>query len=212
MKSKGAKSLLTINNTTLLDNQLKTIWKMYPGAEIIVVIGFQANKIRSMFRGTYPVRFVFNPNYETSNVMYSIALALEVSLSKSILILHDDLLFNNNAIADMVGTTSKILVLPENHLVDEQEVGVAIHNNIVTNLSYGLHRNWGQMAYITGKELVTFEKIAFNHELSANWFLYEGLNKVINSNGSFVAHSPTGIHWLEIDSVEDLEMVKGMII
>ena len=212
MKSKGAKSLLPIGNSTLLEYQLRTLWKIYPKADIIVVTGFQAPRIRNAFRGIYPVRFVFNPNYETTNVMYSIALALETTLSRNILILHGDVLFNTNAIADIVGKSSKILVLPASSRIDDNEVGVAIHDNCITNMSYGLPRGWGQMVYFTGKEVLAFEKVAFNHEQSSNWFFYEGVNKVINANGIFLVHSPAGMHWLEIDSVKDLQNIRGLVV
>lgn len=214
MKSKGVKALLPIENSNVLEYQLKTFWKVYPSAEIIVVTGFQGNKVRSRFRGIYPVRFVYNPNYETTNVMYSVSLALEANLSSNTIIAHGDILFNSTIISEITGKSSKILVLPEINKSNEQEVGVVINDNCVTNLSYGLKRRWGQMVYITGKETSLFENIAFNHSVSSSWFLYEGINHVIDKGGIFVAHSPRTGHWLEIDGVDDLELVntRGMIL
>lgn len=211
MKSKGTKSLLTINGgTTILEQQIKNIWKVYPKADIIVVIGFQAYKLRSAFRGVQPIRFVYNPSYEINNVMYSVSLGIDCSISSNLLVMHGDIVFNTQTIADMCGPTSKILVLPESHQSVEQEIGVIVQGNMVTNLAYGLPRVWGQMVYVTGKESRHFEKIAFNHEISSNWFLFEGINNVISSGGAFVAHSPNTMKFIEINSLEDLARAKIM--
>jgi choline kinase len=207
MKSRGAKALLPVGRTTLLENQLQTLWKVYAKSEIFVVTGFQAPKIRSICRGTYPTRLIYNSMYNNSNVMYGIALALESVLAKSVLILHGDIRFNTAAITDMVGESSKVYVLPESNKNINEDVGVVVQDNCVTNMSYGLPRVWGQMAYFTGKELSLFEKIAFNHEASSNWFFYEGINQVINNGGNFVAHSPANGQLLEINTVQDLRTV-----
>jgi len=113
-------------------------------------------------------------------------------------------------VTGIAGKTSKILVLPSTHKADEQEVGAAINDNCVTHLSYGLSRQWGQMVYFTGKETVIFERMAFNYELSSNWFFYEGVNHVIDAGGIFAVHSPNGI-WVEIDSTDDLVKTKGLL-
>jgi choline kinase len=212
MKSRGAKALLPIGRATLLEHQITTLWKMYSKAEIIVVTGFQASKIRNLCRGTYPLRLVYNPQYETANVMFSIALALENTLARNVLILHGDILFNTNMIADLATGRSKIAVLPENAKTNTDNVGVVIGDNCITNMSYGLPRTWAQMAYFTDKELTLFEKIAFNHEVSSNWFFYEGINHVINAGGIFTAHTPANSHWLEINNINDLNSIQGTMI
>lgn len=212
MKSKGAKALLPVGRITLLEYQMQMIWKMYAKAEIIIVTGFQASKVRAICRGTYPARLVYNPNYETANVMYSIALALENTLARNVLIIHGDIICNTNTIADIATGTSKLLMLSEAHHNTQDDVGAIITDNCITNMSYGLPRVWGQMAFFTNRELAIFEKIAFNHERSSNWFFYEGINETINMGGSFAAHSPANVHWLEINTVEDLNNSKGLMI
>ena len=48
MKSYGPKALIEINKngTTIIERQINLLWKVYPGAEIFVVIGFEGEKIR----------------------------------------------------------------------------------------------------------------------------------------------------------------------
>jgi len=213
MKSKGAKALLPVySNMPILEHQLKTVWKAYPQANIIVAIGFQANKIRAYFRNKYPMRFVYNPNYETNNVLCSIALALESSMPSNLLILHGDIIFNVNTISALNGTSSKILVLPTTTKDTTQEVGVVIQDNRVTNLSYGLSKTWGQMAYLTGDEAKHFESVAFNYEQYSNCFFHEGINEVINRGGVFYAHTPSNINFIEVDSLDDLSKARNIII
>lgn len=207
MKSKGVKALLPLGRTTLLEHQIQTLHKMYGKAEITIVTGFQAPKIRAVCRGTHPVRLIYNPMYTNYNVMYSIALALENICAKQVLILHGDILFNTSAITDMAMGASKIYVMPENYKNVNEDVGVVVQDNCITNMSYGLPRVWGQMAFFSGKELQLFEKVAFNHETSYNWFFYEGINQVINAGGTFAAHCPAHGQLLEVNTLQDLRTI-----
>lgn len=211
MKSRGPKSLLQLqNNMTVLGSQLQTIWNVYPGCEIIVVVGFEANKIRNLIWSlSHPVRFIYNPLYDSTNVMYSIGLALQAVINNHIIILHGDLVFNNETITNLVGDQSKIVI--ENHnQINDEEIGVAHHNNQVTNLAYGINPKWCQIAYLTGKELSIFERITLNHNMSKDWFFYEGLKRTIEKDGVLKTHTSSQIRITEIDSIKDFERAKVM--
>lgn len=209
MRSRGAKALLPMyQNMTLLEIQLRTIWQVYPNAEVLVTIGFQASKIRNMFRGTFPVRFIYNPLYESKNTMYAIALALEAALPSNVIVINGDTFFNLPAIQQLQSKgTSKAVVQIEPSKDQNQYVGAVVQDNIITNLSYGLPQRWCEIAYLTGKELKLFEKIAFNHEVSAGWFFHEGLNTVINSGGILLAHQSPSIKFISIESTEDISQL-----
>jgi len=207
MKSLGPKALLTLNRgVTILESQLKKLWSEYPQAEIIVVTGFQGDKVRKQFRGTYPVRFVTNPFYEDTNVAYSLQLALQAAISPRVLIVYGDLVFNASAIRTIATGPSAILVDSKEHFKTE-EVGVQTHDGVVTNLSYGLNTKWGQMVYLIGRELRLFEISVFNTE-TEKWFGYEVLNNVINRGGVFSAIEPPYMRIVEVDTPKDLERAR----
>lgn len=207
MKSRGPKGLFVLHHEmSILELQIRTILKVYPHADIIIIGGFQCEKIRKELWGDFPVRIVCNPDYETTNVMHSIRIGMSAMLPGPLLIIHGDLVFNTHAISGLVDKKSALLVA--NNKMDKTEVGIGHQDGIVTNLSHALPCKWGQMAYMQDKELEIFMALAWNSKKSSQLFLYEVLNHVINHHGSFLAHQPKGSKIVEIDSYSDLTKAK----
>jgi choline kinase len=205
MKSYGPKALFNIGSLTLVEQQLQTLWTTFPCSDIIMVTGFGSKKIRLALQDKYPIRFVYNPLWELTNVMFSVSLGLFPCVSKQVLIIHGDLYFNTDAIHDITSNGSAALVDTTNKFKNE-EVGLVYntHDYHITNFAYGLPTKWGQMVYLEDRELKLFEKTAHFHEESQKWFLYEGLNEVIKNKGQLRAHLPNGLKLIDIDGAKDL--------
>lgn len=208
MKSKGPKGLLPIHHgMSLLEVQVRTILKVYPHADIIVVGGFEYHKLREALWGAFPIRLVCNPDYENTNVSHSVSIGLDACLPGPVLIVHGDLVFNTTAIQGLAGEESALLVV--GNKLDPEEVGVAHQDGVVTNLSYALNSKWGQMAYLHGAELKMMYDMIFGKS-ARQWFLYEALNNIINKGGRFLAHQPNGLKIVEIDKYTDINKAKAI--
>ena len=206
MKSYGPKALISANKTeTIIEKQIKTIWKTYPGCEIFIVVGFNSEKIKEKLKG-FPVRFIENPVHETTNVLYSLGIAAQASINKKMMIVYGDLIFNQAAIKNLVGDVSGVVV-DSKGMMDKREVGVVVSNNMVMNLAFGLEQKWCQIAFLTGKELSIFKEISTMKE-NSQWFGYEAMNKVLEMSGRLHAFSQKGIKIVEIDVVKDLNKIK----
>lgn len=204
MKSYGPKALIAVNNNfTIIERQLHLLWSEYPKAEIFVVVGFEAEKIRKHLK-EYPVRFINNPIHEQTNVLYSIGLGVQATISSEVMIVYGDLIFNEHAIKNMRGS-SRILI-DENGLLRKNEVGVVVQNGKVTNFSFGLDVKWGQIAYLTGKELELFKSISVKNETS-QWLGYEGMNYILENGGEIESITGKNIELIEIDVAKDLEKI-----
>lgn len=207
MKSRGPKCLLPIHHgMSILEIQIRTIMKVYPHADIIIVGGFECQKIRNTLWGNFPVRIVCNHNYETTNVTHSVSIGLDAMLPGPLLIIHGDLVFNTQAIKDLAGKQSALLVAGIQ--LEPHEVGIGQQDGLVTTLSYALPAKWGQMAYLQDKELDIFMKAAWNYRISSQWFLHEALNYVMDKGGKFLAHQPAHAKIVEIDHYSDLTKAK----
>ena len=204
MKSYGPKALIKLyDDTTLIERQIQLIWAVYPKAEIFVVVGFESEKIRSKLE-EYPVRFIFNPIHHETNVLYSISLAIQASISKEVLIVYGDLIFNEAAIRNIRGE-SKVIVEDEG-MMKKSEVGVCQQEKMAINFSFGLDTKWAQISYLCGKELSLFKEVSLKNETS-QWFGYEGLNYVLENGGEFQAVKQKSMKIFEIDSARDLEKI-----
>jgi choline kinase len=205
MKSCGPKTLTPLyGGITLIEQQLQTLWSCYPNAEIFIVVGFEAEKVRGVLR-EYPVHFIYNPLHEQTNVLYSIGLATQAVVSNCALLVYGDLIFNENAVRNLHGGISKVVVDAYGCL-RENEVGVAYQNKMVTNFAYGLPEKWAQIAYFAEKELELMKRVSVRSDVS-QWFGYEGMNQIIECGGSFEVIRPRTMKLVEIDSTKDLEKI-----
>jgi len=205
MKSYGPKAMIEVSkNTTLIEKQIKTLWREYPEADIFVVVGFDSEKIVNRL-SRYPVRIIYNPIYESTSVLYSVGLAMEAVITKEVMVVYGDLFFNQSTINNLRGSSK---VIAENSgFLKKSEVGIASDEDLVTNFSFGLDTKWCQIVYLSGKELDIFEKICFKKETS-QWLGYEALNYVIKNGGQFKAVFPKRMNIVEIDAIKDLEKIR----
>lgn len=207
MKSKGAKALFeTKDGTSILEKQIKVIKKVLPKSEIFVIAGFQYDKIRNKVCGKLPARIIYNKDYETTNVTYGVSLGLDASLPGDLLIIHGDLIFNDIAIKSIDKKKSCMIVDTNNH-IDQSEIGVCYDNNIATSMSYSSKEKWGQIVFMTGKELNMFQKICRNYSLSSQWFLHEAISNIINRGGKFSMIKKQTINIFEVDKKDDLKRI-----
>ena len=204
MKSYGPKALVNLyEDVSLIKRQVELIWSVYPKADIFIVVGFEAEKIRNELEG-YPVRFIFNPIHETTNVLYSISLAIQATISSEIIIVYGDLIFNEVAIRNLRGVSR--VVVDNKGLMKKEEVGVIIEDGEIQNFSFGLDKKWAQITYLTGKELDIFREVCLKSETS-QWLGYEALNYVLEKGGKIESVNPRSLKILEIDFAKDLEKI-----
>lgn len=209
MKSKGPKGLLPVNHgMSILELQIRQILKIYPYADIVIVGGFQCDKIRNALWGDFPIRIVCNHLYESTSITQSIAMGLDATLPGPLLIMYGDLVFNNRAIKNLAGNKSAMLVA--NKQLDDDKMGICHQDGLVTTLSYALPIKWGQMVYLQRQELKLFIDIMWNNRLASQLLLHEVLNNVMENGGVFLAHEPRGMKIIEINRYTDLMKAKSI--
>ena len=201
MKSYGPKCLFpTSKNRTILERTLTNVKKVFPYSEIIVIVGFEADKIIK----TLPsyVRVVENQLYEQTNIVESLRLALNNCIHDNVLIIHGDLIFNIYTLNDITSEGSCAIVDTQDRF-GNNEIGVNIFDNKITNFSYGLSSKWAQIIYLTGNELDSFKNLCSQRDKN-KMYMFEILNMVIDQKGSIQAREPKGMQIVEIDSLKDL--------
>ena len=142
-----------------------------------------------------------NQLFDSTNNSESLRLAVNNTHRKGILFVHGDLLFNAEALN--MDYTKSFVVVDTKGQMEKKEVGVTIEDNGIASIfSYGLECKWGQIAYITGKELRIARQIFSKFEPQHKKMLsFEILNKIIESGGVFKCHEPDGMILFEIDKI-----------
>lgn len=198
MKVSGAHALLEFNNEPLLRMQIKNIKKVYPHADIIVVVGYEAHKIMN---GVPEVRFVENENYESTNVLRSIGMGIRAAITERILIVYGDIYFDPTILNQ---SDNESWVIGDTKMKNTS-IGMVINNQYAVNFAYDLETKWGKIVHLQGNELKIFKKIACDPN-NKKLLGYEALNTIINKGGNLKCKllKPTEkIH--EIDSYKDLQ-------
>ena len=200
MRIHGPKSLIPIQGgKTILSNQLENIKECFRHYEIVLIGGYQIDKLtRDIPKNT---KIIYNKNYEKTNVLDSIRLGLEEITTDKVIILYGDLIFNKNCLNLPFYNSSAIVIC---NTMQKEEVGCIIENNTIENMFYQLPNKWAQISYFTGFELYKLKNLC-NHDNYRMWFGFEAINTIISMGGKFEALKPEDGRAIDIDSSYDLK-------
>lgn len=187
MRSYGPTSLLSINNTKLIDLQIKEIAKYFKNYEIILCTGFESEKITRYIKNKHKginIRTVENQHYEYTNSCETLRLALNNINNDKIFILDGNLVFDGKV---FLNKTKKSYVLFENNN-DTLEVGININEEGYTeHVGFGASNYWSEILYMNEQNVIN----AFSKHLSCDTFkkkfIFEALNSLINNKVNIAA-------------------------
>ena len=201
MKSYCPKCLLPVNSKeTIIQKSINTVKRVYPYAEIIVVVGFEADKVIKTIPNN--VRIVENQIYESTNVVESVRLALNCCINNNVMIIYGDLIYNRETIENITSGGSCVIIDSKGRFRPE-EVGVTVVDNLVTNFAYGLNIKWSHIIYMEEKEHNIF-KVLCSDRRKNKMYPFEILNFMISKGCKFKVIEPAGMNIKEIDSLKDL--------
>ena len=194
MKSYGPKCLLPINRRySILDKIILNIQNTFPFSEIIVVVGFEADRvIKTLSR---KIRIVENSNYKTASIVESLRLGINNSVNDNLLIVYGDLIFNAGCLNDITKHGSSMIIDTKDKF-DDEEIGVTVVDAMVTRFAYGLETKWSHIAYLD--ELC-------QDKTNNKMYPFELFNTVLTDGGSFRSVEPKGMNIKEIDSLKDMQ-------
>jgi|15BtaG_2_1085339.scaffolds.fasta_scaffold00006_40 choline kinase len=207
MKSYGPKPLIQIkNNTTILANQLKLFRKVLPASNIILVTGFDADRL--MNNTPSEIVKVENERYEDTNVVRSLGMGLR-ACKRDVLVVYGDLVFNEYALRTIDYNHSSILVGDE--IMGDKEVGCIVNKKGgLENMMYDLPVKWGQMGFFKGRELKLLKEFCWN-PIYYSRFGFEAINHIVSNGGKVAGCYDKKARVIDIDTNKDLERVGTVI-
>ena len=207
MKSYGCKSLLNIKNDKLIDIQIKCIENVIPSKEIILITGFDSDRLMS--QSPQNIIKIENEKYYENNVARSISIGLRATKENDhVLIIFGDILLNQYAIEKINFQESSIIISKD---MSDNEVGCNINQkNYLEYMMFDLPNKWGHIIYLTSRELTLFKKIIWNKQTDKK-FCFEIINEVINQGGKFKCIVDEQIKVMDIDTSKDLQKAQEFI-
>lgn len=207
MKSLGVRSLIKIrDNTTLLDWQLEIINNIFPNSELILVTGFESDRL--MNAAPNNIIKVENERYESTNVCRSLGIALRASTSERVVVISGDIMFNQETLKGL-NTEESCLIVEKNEESSKERIGLTANNDLVEHLFYDLPNRWTGISYLCKKELKLAQSISWNRQ-KEKLFGFEVINEIIDRGGCFKLCSPKGMRFIDIDSAKDIIAARNI--
>lgn len=185
----------------LLDHQVKTIRSVYPNADIVVVTGYETDKIAKRRNG---FRIVENQLYGDTNEVEDVRLGLNNVIYDNVLVINGDVWFNSAAITTPIFSS---VVFDSLNQLKNYDVGLTIFEEKATILAFNLNRVWANLTLFCSNELRLLQSLCTR--INGRKFLFEIINDIIDKGGVFKAIQPPGMKIMKIDSNDNLEYFKN---
>jgi choline kinase len=212
------KCLFEVGGQTLLDRQIATL-KEFDINDIVIVLGFEAERIRSLYEHT--ASFVINSRFAETSSMYSLWLARE-HLRDGFVVLNCDVLFHPQLLSLLLSSPFEDALLVDiveenkNHL-GEEEMKVKVSDGLVVDIrkdldpaqadgeNVGIVKFGARGAHRLVKEMDDLISGGFEREWAPRAF------REFASRFPLHAISTGDYPWIEIDFPEDYRKAQEEI-
>ena len=196
--------------TTVLQRLVRCIRVEDKDAEIVVVVGYKSEEIKKELDGEN-VHFVMNPFYEVTNSISSLWFAREYLERENVAIVHGDVVFSDNIIAEYLTKPTDIpYVLVDSSRISPGAYNAVIQNNQVMVMSKKLENFSAKYCCMTkldpvSSRLLKQEVDSMIYENMYDQFFEDSLVQMIMFHDfQLFSKDIAGEKWAEVDTVDDL--------
>lgn len=197
-------------NTTILQRLVRNIRKKDNNGEIVVVIGYLADNVKTVL-AEENVKFVVNPFYEVTNSITSVWFARDYLERENVTIIHGDVVYDDYISADIIiKNTEYPFVVVDSSCVKPGDYNAVTDEDRVMVMSYKLEQFDAKYCCMTKLDAVSARLLKREidkmiHANMYNQFFEDSLVQMIMFQDfqlNFV--DIKGHSWTEVDSVDDL--------
>lgn len=154
--------LLKLNDGNyLIDKQISVITSLYKDPEIIIISGFEHEKLVSHVRDKdyKNVRIFNNQNYKMTGALECWILGLNVSLCQDTYIIHGDRIFDESFLTNTRETHTFVHDINKNNY----NLGILLEEDKLINISYGLPNTWSEIFFISKEDFSLSRNLINEH-------------------------------------------------
>lgn len=209
------KPLIRVRDKTILDYQLESLIR-YGINDIVITTGPFKEKIEEHVGRNYAIKFQFihNPEYETTNYIYTLWLTKDI-IDSNIILLHGDLLFDSMLTGRLIRAKSNSVLVNKKIRPPKKDFKALIKNGRVVKIGVDLS---GPDAYFCAP-MYKLSKLDFLHWLDeikhfikqgkVNYYAEDAFNKI---SDKILLHPLYFKEFcMEIDTIHDLEKAKNWL-
>lgn len=176
MRTFGPKPLFKIKNKFLIEHQTAIIKDTIPNSEIILTIGYEANKI--IKRRFANIRIVENQLFDTTNEVEQLRLSLNNIETDRVIIITGSVFFDKLLLKLALENPNSI-IYNNKPINSTNEVGVTVVDGYATIFAYDIKTKWYPIFYLKDRYLKSFKQLCDNKDHN-RLFMFEILNKLLN--------------------------------
>lgn len=210
------KAMIQVKGKPLVQYQVESVRKAgFKDEDIHILGGYKMERIQEHFEGT-GIRFIYNPNYESMNNIYSFLLTEEIG--DDILLINSDDFYDERMIPLILGAEERTSILVDTKKVlTEESMRVKLDENNqlkLVNKKIALDEADGEyigISKLARPELEVLYKMArtlIDAGETDAW--YENVYEACASDLAIIGVDTQGYPWVEIDDFNDLETAKKM--
>lgn len=224
----NTKCMVKVNGVTLIERMLSQLEELHLN-KIVIVVGYEGKKLIDYINTlnvNTKIEFIFNPIFDKTNNIYSLALAKDRLLEDDTILLESDLIFEDTVLDTLVKDPRETLALVDKYesWMDGTVVKIGEDDSIkefvpgkkfkfedipyyykTVNI-YKFSKHFSQTHYVPFLE-------AYSMALGNNEY-YEQVLRVITMLDEPVikAKRLEGQVWYEIDDIQDLDIASSMFV
>lgn len=211
------KCLLPVGAVTILDRQIDAC--IANGlTNITIVIGHKHEKVRNhCLRYDRNIQFIQNDVYDTTNNIFSLWLARE-KVKDGFIILNSDDVFHPQILSKLLYSTDEnVLMIDFLKRLGEEEMKVTYSDGTLRSINKTMppedaHGEYiGMAKFSSAGAKALFQSIQTFVDASRLNGWYENAFQKMCSNTPIHATGTDGLPWIEIDTVDDLELAKNVV-
>ena len=212
------KCLLKIGDKSLLQRSVDSLISCGIN-EFVVVTGYRSRMITDFLKDNYTDKifhFVDNDDYDTTNNIYSLWLAMPYVKGKDFLLLDSDILYDSKLLDKVMEEECSALCVNRHELGEEEMKVVVDGNNVITEISKtccpqaAMGESVGVEKINADYSLALYDELEImeTQENLVDIFYERAFERLIPKGYSFKVVDTTDIFSTEIDTVEDYEMIR----
>lgn len=215
----GPKSLLPLGTSTLLGQSLAH-FQSQGIDELIIVTGYKRDVIADYVHKTWSgtLEIVYNPHFDSTNVLYSFWLALPWLRDEDFIFLHADTVFSSEVLVRVLAhrADASMVFAVDNHPCEEEEMKVRVKDGRVTLVTKQMPSETADgeflgLARVSGSQVTGLRRHAERlfEEGTFNAFFELAVQRMIDEDGLVVEVADvSGLPWREVDFAEDYEAAR----
>lgn len=207
------KSLYKLDKeTTILKRMVSLIKKYDEDEEIVVVVGFEGEKIKSEMAD---VKYIDNPFFEVTNSIASLWFAKEYLDREQIVLINGDIVADERMVKEIIcKPTVKPKVCIDSSIKNNGDYNVQINGETVLVMSKDMDEYYGEYAGITklernsGRELKKNVELMVRNGMYNQWYENALVKMIFNEDFTLYYDDVREYKWTEVDCVEDMLLAK----